>query len=217
MSEPLPSFLPPTNSAPPLDSNACADLVSRIRAGDPSGTEELYRIFATGIRFYLCRHLGSQDVDDKVHDVFIVILQSLQRGDLREPERLMGYVRTVLRRHVASRIEEIVRSRNSHADLDVGMVLADRRPDPERAAIQNQNKNLAWRILHSLHLREREVLIRFYLREQSPDEICSDLELTATQFRLIKSRAKTRFEELAKRRISLRKLLPERGKSDNSG
>jgi RNA polymerase sigma-70 factor (ECF subfamily) len=201
------SSLPQSNPASPIDSAACIDLVSRIQNGDPSGMEELYRIFATGIRFYLCRHLGSQDVDDKVHDVFIVILQSLRRGDLREPERLMGYVRTVLRRHVASRIEEIVRARNGHADLDVGLVLADRRPDPERAAIQNQNKSLAMRVLHSLHLREREVLIRFYMKEQSVEDICRDLELTTTQFRLIKSRAKTRFEDLAKRRFSLRRLF----------
>jgi RNA polymerase sigma-70 factor, ECF subfamily len=207
MSDSLPSFFPQSNPAAPIDSAACVDLVSRIQSGDPSGMEDLYRIFATGIRFYLCRHLGSQDVDDKVHDVFIVILQSLRRGDLREPERLMGYVRTVLRRHVASRIEEIVRARNGHADLDVGTVLADRRPDPERSAIQSQNKSLAMRVLHSLHLREREVLIRFYLKEQAVDDICRDLELTATQFRLIKSRAKTRFEELAQRRFSLRRLL----------
>jgi RNA polymerase sigma-70 factor, ECF subfamily len=207
MSDPLPSLLTEANAAPPIDAAACVDLVSRIQAGDPSGMEDLYRIFASGIRLFLCRHLGSQDADDKVHDVFIVILQSLQRGDLREPERLMGYVRTVLRRHIATRIEEIVRSRNGHADLDVGAVLADRRPDPERAAIQNQNKSLAMRLLHSLHLREREVLIRFYLKEHSVDEICRDLELTTTQFRLIKSRAKTRFEELARRRFSLRQLL----------
>ncbi|HWC95734.1 MAG TPA: sigma-70 family RNA polymerase sigma factor [Candidatus Sulfopaludibacter sp.] len=192
----------------PLEAQAWADLVLRIQADDPVGMEELYRIFASGIRFYLCRQLGSQDVDDKVHDVFLVIVQSVKRGDLREPERLMGYVRTVLRRHVASCIDDIVRSRNSHADLETGRTLADREPDPERAAIQSQNKNLALRVLNSLRQREREVLVRFYLKEQSPEDICRELDLTGNQFRLIKSRAKTRFVELAKRRFSLRRLLP---------
>jgi hypothetical protein len=32
-----------------------AGMVERIRANDPSGMEELYNIFTTGIRFYLCR------------------------------------------------------------------------------------------------------------------------------------------------------------------
>ena len=44
-------------------------LVERIRKGDPSALEQMYRIFSTGIRFYLCRQLGPQDLDDKVHDV----------------------------------------------------------------------------------------------------------------------------------------------------
>ena len=74
--------------------------------------EELYAIFVKGVRYFLWRQLGPQDLDDKVHDVFIVILQSLQRGDLREPERLMGYVRTVLRRHVASRQSDLRHARS---------------------------------------------------------------------------------------------------------
>jgi RNA polymerase sigma-70 factor (ECF subfamily) len=201
-----------SETPPPMEAAAWAALVQRIQDDDPSGMEELYRVFSSGIRFYLCRQLGLQDVDDRVHDVFIIIIQSIKRGDLREPERLMGYVRTVLRRQVASHIENIVHARNSHADLDTGYMLADRGPNPERSAIQKQNTELSMRVLHSLHLREREVLIRFYLKEQTPEEICRELELTATQFRLIKSRAKTRFIELAKRRFSLRNLFPERGK-----
>jgi hypothetical protein len=33
---------------------------------------------------------------------------------------------------------------------------------------------------------------RFYLRQQSPETICRELDLTETQFRLKKSRAKAR-------------------------
>jgi RNA polymerase sigma-70 factor (ECF subfamily) len=191
------------------DSATWASLVERIRSDDPSGMEELYRIFSHGIRFYLCRQLGTQDLDDRVHDIFLIVTQSIRRGDLREPDRLMGYVRTVLRRQVASHIEQIVHSRNNHADIEIGMRLTDRQPDPERSAIQSENQTLAMRVLHSLKRRDREVLIRFYLQEQTPEDICRELDLSATQFRLIKSRAKTRFIELAKRRFSLRSLLPQ--------
>ena len=87
---------------------AWSPLVERIRRGDPEGMEELYAVFAKGVRYFLWRQMGSQDLDDKVHDVFLIITQAIQRGDLREPERLMGYVRTVLRRQVASYIETAV-------------------------------------------------------------------------------------------------------------
>jgi RNA polymerase sigma factor (sigma-70 family) len=177
-------------------------LVERIQRGEPEALEELYRVFSRGVRFVLCRHLGPQDLDDRLHDVFLIVTQSLRKGELREPERLMGFVRTVVRRQVAARIESAVQARRNLADLDSGLSLSDGRPDPERAAIERQNSRLAMRILHSLPKRDREVLTRFYLREQPAEAICRDLDLTDTQFRLIKSRAKARFGELGRARLA---------------
>jgi RNA polymerase sigma-70 factor, ECF subfamily len=181
-----------------------ASMVARIQAGDPSGMEELYGVFTTGIRFYLCRQLGPQDLDDKVHDAFLTIAQSIRRGDLRDPERLMGYVRTVVRRQVAGYIGNAVDARRNQVDPENGPVLRDRKPDPERAVIDEQNMQLAMRVLNTLPLRDREVLMRFYLQEQSPQQICLDMNLTATQFRLTKSRAKARFTELGQARFARR-------------
>jgi RNA polymerase sigma-70 factor, ECF subfamily len=181
-----------------------ADVVERIRQGDPSGMEDLYQVFSKGVRFFLYRQLGPRDLDDKVHDVFVIVAQAIRRGDLRDPERLMGYVRTVVRRQVAGHIEDAVQERRYHVDIDGTFVLADHHPDPERDAIENENELVARRVLNSIGKRDREVLVRFYLDEQSPEVICRDMGLTETQFRLIKSRAKARFGELGKRRFSLR-------------
>ena len=178
------------------------ELVERIRSGEPSGMEELYRVFSKGIRFYLCRQVGPQDLDDKLHDLFLIITQSIRNGDLREPERLMGYVRTIVRRQVAAHINNVVQARRDQTDLEYGLTLSDVGPNPERRVINEQNLALAMRILNSLHKREREVLMRFYLKEQTADQICSEMDLTETQFRLIKSRAKARFGELGKRRMA---------------
>jgi DNA-directed RNA polymerase specialized sigma24 family protein len=70
--------------------------------------------------------------------------------------------------------------------------------------MERQNVDLAMRVLTSLPWRDREVLMRFYLKEQSPRQICRDMGLTQTQFRLTKSRAKARFTELARARFALR-------------
>ena len=179
-------------------------VVDRIRQGDPTGMEDLYRVFSKGVRFFLYRQLGPHDLDDKVHDVFLIVTQSIRNGDLREPERLMGYVRTVVRRQVAAHIETAVQTRRNHTDLEGGVVLSARGPDPEKGAIENQKEQLAMRVLNSIAKRDREVLVRFYLQEQTPEQICEAMSLTETQFRLIKSRAKARFGELGKRRFSLR-------------
>src|SRR5271154_5695630 len=78
-----------------------ADLVDKIKLNDTAGLEDLYRVFSRGVRFYLCRQLGPQDLDDRVHDCFLVVIQAIRKGDLREPERLMGFVRTIVRRQIA--------------------------------------------------------------------------------------------------------------------
>lgn len=191
-----------TGPAPPDPS--WSDLVERIRASDPSGMEGLYSILAKGVRYYLWRQLGPQDLDDKVHDLFLTVNQSIRNGELREPERLMGYVRTIVRRQVAANIHGAVKSRRTRVGLDSGVHLSDRHPDPERQMIERQNQDLAMRILGSLHKRERQVLMRFYLQEESAEQICREMDLTETQFRLIKSRAKARFSELGRRRLALR-------------
>jgi RNA polymerase sigma-70 factor (ECF subfamily) len=195
------------DSCTPMTDPSWVNVVERVRVGDPSGLEDLYQVFSKGIRFFLFRQLGPQDLDDKVHDIFLIITESIQRGDLREPERLMGYVRTIVRRQVAAHIDNVVQSRRNCNDVDMRGGLSDRRPNPERTIIDRQNEQLALRILRSLNPRDRNVLIRFYLKEQTASQICQEMGLSETQFRLIKSRAKARFGELARRRLSLRLRL----------
>lgn len=182
------------------------ELVGRIQRGDNSGLEDLYRLFARGIRFYLCRQLGPQELDDKVHDAFLIVVQAIQRGELREPERLMGFVRTVVRRQVAAHIDEVVHSRREELHLDVGVRLADRRKNPEQSAAFRQKIEFMLSILRSLSERDREILTRFYLDEQCQEQICQEMNLTDTQFRLLKSRAKARFGELGKRKLQQKPL-----------
>jgi RNA polymerase sigma-70 factor, ECF subfamily len=177
------------------------DLVARIHRGEDSGMEELYKLFAKGIRFYLCRQLGPQELDDKIHDTFLIVVKAIRKGDLREPERLMGFVRTVVRRQVAAHIDKVVHSRREELDLDVGVRVADIRRNPEQSAALQQKVEFMVSVLDGLSVRDREILTRFYLDEQTQDEICDDMDLSETQFRLLKSRAKARFGELGKRKL----------------
>src|SRR5450432_3687718 len=147
-------------------------LVSQIKSGEEAGMEQLYKLFRRGIRYYLCRQLGPQELDDRMHDTFLIVVKAIKRGELREPERLMGFVRTVVRRQVAAQIEREMQNRRAHTDLDGGISVSE---------------------------RHREILTRFYLQEQTQEEICEEMNLSETQFRLLKSRAKARFGELGKK------------------
>lgn len=181
---------------------AWSDLVERIRSGEEQAMEELYRVFSRGIRYYLCRHLGPQELDDKVHDSFLIVVQAIQNGNLREPERLMGFVRTVVRRQVAAYIDQAVQSRRDFADMEMGGRVPDQRQNPEQKAIQGEKAGIMLKVLRGISARDREILTRFYLYEQTQEQICAEMNLSETQFRLLKSRAKARFGQLGKRRLS---------------
>lgn len=193
---------PPDAAVPGVDKWTL--LVERVRSAEPTALQELYELFSKGVRFYLWHHLGPQDLDDRVHDAFLAVTQSIQSGELRQPDRLLGFVRTVIRRQVATQIDHAVHARRSRFSHDMLAVLHDRHPGPEETAIHIEYQELAMRILRSIPARDREVLVRFYLNEQTAGDICRDLNLTETQFRLIKSRAKARFGELGKARIARR-------------
>jgi RNA polymerase sigma-70 factor (ECF subfamily) len=186
-------------NAPPVPD--WADLVARIQQDDAAAMMELYRLFSRGIRFYLCRQLGPQDLDDKVHDTFVIVVQAIQRGELREADRLMGFVRTVVRRQVAGYIDRAIQSRKGRVDLEQGVHVRDARLDPEEEAMNRQMAKIAERVLRGVSDRDREILTRFYLHEQSQEEICREMGLTETQFRLLKSRAKARFGALGKKKL----------------
>lgn len=195
------------NSSEPGPRPDWLDLVHKIRSGDPAGMEELYRLFSRGIRFYLCRQLGPQELEDKVHDTFLIVVQAIRRGELRDPERLMGFVRTVVRRQVAAHIDSAVQNRKEQAELQCGYGISDVRNNPEEDAIVRQRLDLMTRVLRNMSRRDREILTRFYLLGESQEQICSEMNLTGTQFRLLKSRAKARFGELGKRKLQVKSLL----------
>jgi RNA polymerase sigma-70 factor (ECF subfamily) len=177
-------------------------LVNQIKVGEETGMEQLYKLFSRGIRYYLCRQLGPQELEDKVHDTFLIVVNAIRRGDLREPERLMGFVRTVVRRQVAAYIEQAVHNRREQADLETGVTVADRKQNPEQEAMIRQKAELMESALSALSERDREILVRFYLKEQPQEQICREMDLTETQFRLLKSRAKAKFGEIGKKKLA---------------
>ncbi len=184
-----------------------AALVASVKAGEDAGMEQLYKLFSRGIRYYLCRQLGPQELEDKVHDTFLIVVNAIKRGDLREPERLMGFVRTVVRRQVAAYIETAVHTRREQTDLETGVTVADRKHNPEQEAIVKEKAALMRSALESLSKRDRDILIRFYLQEQPQEQICREMSLTETQFRLLKSRAKAKFGEIGRKKLTSNGIL----------
>jgi RNA polymerase sigma-70 factor (ECF subfamily) len=206
---------PEGNSDSPLSYAELVNLVDRIHSHETDGMAELYLLFSNSIRFYLCRQLGPQEMNDKVHDTFVIVVEAIQLGELRDASRLMGFVRTVARRQVSLYIDQVVQTRRGQMDHDSTVPLADLRRNPEERAIFRERSELLIRVLGELSNLDREILTRYYLEDESQQQICSKMALTATQFRLLKSRAKARFGELGKKKLAYRALPPGFGRNSS--
>ncbi|MFI9610878.1 sigma-70 family RNA polymerase sigma factor [Streptomyces sp. NPDC052023] len=187
--------LPPPAQLPPSD----AELIGRMRAGDDSAYEELYRRHAEAVRRYArtcCR--DPHTADDLTAEVFARVLQAVRGG--HGPEHAVrAYLLTTVRRVAASwtssaRREQLVDDfavfaaqaglageMSSTDTLDLG---ADVR------AMHAAEQSLAMRAFRSLPERWQAVLWHTEVEDESPSEVATLFGLDANGTRVLASRAR---------------------------
>jgi len=137
-------------------------------------------------RFRLFGGLRSSDQQDAVADTFIRTLEFADK--MRDPSALYGACFSIGLRVRAQRVTEYVRERRHAAPGVVPLVPWH----PERRLFEKDRRTGAMLAIRGLRARDREILLRFYFKGQTPEEIQLEMQLTATQFRVRKSRAITR-------------------------
>ena len=171
--------------------------VEQFRRGDDHGVNTLCAAVSECARGQLLHRVDRQVVDDYVQEVLIIVMGAVRSGELRDPQCLMGFVRTVTRRQVALHIRGAIVSRRRMVSVEATAVpVAPSRESPEALVALQQRIAAVDRILYALCPRDREILVRFYCDEQDSAQICLEMRLTSTQFRLYKSRALAKCGEL---------------------
>jgi RNA polymerase sigma-70 factor, ECF subfamily len=133
------------------------------------------------------------------------VLETLATVEQSAPPSLLNAYRRVVQRQVAAHIASVglpgKPTSEGVADGSEGSTVRD----PQQESVFHRNAESIRKVLSELSDRDREVLIRFYLSEQAPGQICRDMSLTEAQFRLMKFRAKARFGELMRNKLSERR------------
>jgi RNA polymerase sigma-70 factor, ECF subfamily len=178
----------------------CRELVGRIEKRNPAALEELYGM-VKNFTWFLMRQLGPDDLQDSVHDVYVTVAEAITAGKLRDPERLRAFLTTVARFYTYSQIERRVQGRNRFTGLDGMAVDVADGTNLEAGLYNRQRVTFVRDILRQLPAQDCEILRRFYLEEQSKEQICREMRLTPTQFRNMKSQAKLALTEIGMRRL----------------
>lgn len=194
-----------------------AEIVSLILSISPAdrerGETDLYWLMRKQ-QYKLRRALGEHDGEDRFHDAYIAVLQAIRKGDIQSPPRLVGYIRTVIGFQIAAHIKKAKRDREHTVPLDdtLRALLQDRGADPEAAFLCAEAREVVDVAMEKLRPLDRDILVRFYLKGESKEQIGAALDLNATQFRVIKSRAKitaTKHGQTARKRRALERLAKQ--------
>ena len=149
-----------------------AEIIRKLQAHDPSGMDDLRTTFDGGLRLLLARR-GVEDIDRISGIVLSRAANLVRRQAPANPATLPSHLRAAM--------NEI-------------------RPSVGCAPINTQPAEIpeAREILASLDGGEREAMLRFYLREQKPAQICADMGLSEDAFFALKSRVRAKYFELTR-------------------
>ena len=173
-------------------------LVKQVRLGSEAAIETLYGQVYDIARPYLRWRLGELadvEFEDCIHEAFLAALEAIQAEAIRDPGKLRSFILTIVRHKATVVIRKASRDRRQ-LDVQECLHLIDQAPGQERMLMTSERSRLLQHFLKQLGPVEREILIRFYLSGHSRERICRDLELSPTQFRLRKSRAKARLTRI---------------------
>ncbi len=172
-------------------------LVTRIRAGDAQAETDLVNTYGRGLRYQLRRMTTDHALcDDLFQDTFQMVLTKVRAGDLREPEKLPGFIRKSAQNIYIADYRKKAR-RNTHTGHEETYATADGSMGQDEAMERKQEAQLVRRIIGELGTeRDRRLLYRFYVAQEDKGEICRDLDIDPGIFNRILYRARQRFKEL---------------------
>ena len=179
-----------------------ADLVRRIVTGDPTAEDEIVQRYQRGIAFIIERIVRNPSAtEDLSQETFTLTLQKIRRQELRDADRLSGFICSVAR-NLAIEYVRKQRKMLNHEEIAEAEHVIDPYPGPFDRLLARERAGIALQLLNELKVpRDRQVLFRVYIAEDDKDRICADLGLTRPQLNGVISRASKRYKELYIKRL----------------
>jgi RNA polymerase sigma-70 factor, ECF subfamily len=187
------------------DTSGVADLVSRIMDGDQQAEAELVERYSRGVASIIRRETGGASAaDDLYQETFRIALEKIRRGDLREPEKLCGFLCGIAHNRVIDYFRRAARQ-DGQIEIDEAASQPLAAPSQLDELLQKEKVALVRQVINELPSdRDRQILFRFYIAEEEKEVICADLGLTGVHFNRVLHRARQRYRELYEKAIGKR-------------
>lgn len=188
----------------PAETIGAVALVERIRAGDRAAESSLVERYGRGVVLVLRSRVGRGDLaEDLYQETFRLGLEKIRGGELRQPERLPAFLGGVARNLARDHLRRS-RRRAEADEEEIVLTLPDPSPGPLGLLMRHERAAVVRALLQELPTeRDREVLIRVYLRGEERNAICRDLDLEPAHLSRVLFRARQRYRALYEQRLSV--------------
>ena len=174
-----------------------AGLVSRIRSGERSAEDELVRRYSRGVSIIIGQSVADTPAAADVYqETFRLALLKVRAGEVRDPDRLSGFICGIARSLVIEHFRRAARFTARH-EAEPDRQLPSPEPSQLDQLLRKERAALARQVLSELPSdRDRKILYRFYLEDDEKDDICADLGISALHFNQVISRARQRYKKI---------------------
>ncbi len=185
-----------------------ANLVNRVQNGDRAAETEMIERYSRGLRFLLRRKTRDTTLtEDFLQETWAIALVKIRENGLDNPKRLAGYLCGIANNLALGENRRVNRQRTS-VNSEIVALIPDESSNPfryvSRAEVCKQVRGLLENLTKE---RDREILERFYVREEDKESICKRLDVDGIHFNRVLYRARQRLKsviEAADRRSHFR-------------
>ena len=185
-----------------------ANLVNRVQNGDRAAETEMIERYSRGLRFLLRRKTRDTTLtEDFLQETWAIALVKIRENGLDNPNRLAGYLCGIANNLALGENRRVNRQRTS-VNSEIVALIPDESSNPfryvSRAEVCKQVRGLLENLTKE---RDREILERFYVREEDKESICKRLDVDGIHFNRVLYRARQRLKsviEAADRRSHFR-------------
>ncbi len=172
---------------------ADAGLVSAVSSGKPGAEQHLVMRFRPSVHSLLMSLVKDTNLaEDLVQETLMLTIEKLRAGCIRKPHKLTSYIFSTAKFTYFGWL----RKKDNQVELidSAGECPCDSATPEEACMVEEEWTRMVSHISQLKMARDREILIRRYIKEESKEEICQAMVLSVDHYDRVISRARQRLK-----------------------
>lgn len=178
------------------ESQIALELVSRITAGDSSAEAQMVERYDRGLRFMLKRRANSRAIaEDIAQETWRIVIEKVRNQELKNPAALAAFIVQIGKNQLLMHYRS---KHNSKTLTNMEITeLEDQAKTPQEILEQHNLAMMVRGLIAELRTeRDKQIITRFYLDEESKSSICKSFSINELHFNRVLFRARQRFKQI---------------------